>query len=67
MIGDIVHVSERLAEGDLQVKTQAEYKGDFSRIQQALGAAGIQPLDIERDDQTRRLRTTRDANALRLS
>ncbi|MDY7076495.1 MAG: HAMP domain-containing methyl-accepting chemotaxis protein, partial [Chloroflexota bacterium] len=36
VIEDIVHVSQGLAEGDLQVTPEAEYKGDFVQIKDGL-------------------------------
>ncbi|MDM8566216.1 methyl-accepting chemotaxis protein [Candidatus Halobeggiatoa sp. HSG11] len=39
LIEDIVQVSKKLAEGDLRVTLQAEYKGDFSQIKDALETA----------------------------
>ena len=39
LIEDIVQVSKKLAEGDLRVTLQAEYKGDFTQIKDALETA----------------------------
>ncbi|MCK5876700.1 MAG: methyl-accepting chemotaxis protein [Candidatus Marithrix sp.] len=41
LIEDIVRVSKKLAEGDLRATLQAEYKGDFSQIKNALETALI--------------------------
>ncbi|MBE9562179.1 MAG: methyl-accepting chemotaxis protein, partial [Proteobacteria bacterium] len=41
LIEDIVQVSKKLAEGDLRATLQAEYKGDFSQIKNALETALI--------------------------
>ncbi len=39
VVGDTVQVSQGLAEGDLVVEPEAEYRGDFSRIKSALEKA----------------------------
>jgi methyl-accepting chemotaxis protein len=39
VIADIVRVSQDLANGDLQVTTQAQYSGDFVKIKNALDSA----------------------------
>ena len=39
LIEDIVHISQKLAEGDLRVTPQAEYKGEFLKIKNALETA----------------------------
>jgi methyl-accepting chemotaxis protein len=39
LIEDIVHISQKLAEGDLRVIPEAEYKGEFIKIKNALETA----------------------------
>jgi len=39
LIEDIVHISQKLAAGDLCIAPQAEYKGDFIQIKEALETA----------------------------
>ncbi len=39
VVADIVNVSEKMAEGDLKVEPNGDYKGEFSRIRTALSAA----------------------------
>jgi signal transduction histidine kinase/DNA-binding response OmpR family regulator/methyl-accepting chemotaxis protein len=39
VIGDIVQISQGLAEGNLHVKAKADYRGDFVQIQNALETA----------------------------